>query len=305
MAFAGDAANFILGGVPGDIHDLFIRDVEPEDLGRASLAMAGLSETVGSVRRTLKDSVATLEGRWEGDGAAAFQADVWQPLSNGLYVLEHESHLASQQLAQLARDAYDAYLSKVSALEQEIHTQLNLAVVTGELAPLAGKAIGVVLGDLAGRLAGDAVSTAVKGIVSSIGDLIQKVLDAFAELFSKLRLSVTNSTKAGLGGIRRFAGALLNDTAIPDKALKVLDHIDRTGTTLPKYKGGGVFENDGRNGGQVLSRVDGSGRPISYREWDVDPKQTGIPRNLDRLVTGNDGSAWYTSNHYMTFVRIR
>jgi len=62
--------------------------------------------------------------------------------------------------------------------------------------------------------------------------------------------------------------------------------------------------NDGRGGGQVLPRQDSHGAPITYREWDVNP-YTGANRGTERLVTGSDGSAWYTSDHYNTFARIR
>jgi len=62
--------------------------------------------------------------------------------------------------------------------------------------------------------------------------------------------------------------------------------------------------NDGRGGGQVLPRQDAKGNSITYREWDVNP-YTGANRGPERLVTGSDGSAWYTTDHYNSFVRIR
>jgi guanyl-specific ribonuclease Sa len=61
---------------------------------------------------------------------------------------------------------------------------------------------------------------------------------------------------------------------------------------------------DGRGGGEVLPRQDASDHSITYWEWDVNP-YTGANRGAERLVTGSDGSAWYTSDHYATFVRIR
>jgi len=88
------------------------------------------------------------------------------------------------------------------------------------------------------------------------------------------------------------------------KVLAVLEVIDRTGQAPPGYRGGEQFMNDGRGGGQVLPRRDARGEPITYREWDVNP-YTGANRGAERLVTGSDGSAWYTSDHYNTFVRIR
>ena len=54
-----------------------------------------------------------------------------------------------------------------------------------------------------------------------------------------------------------------------------------------------------------MPKTDANGKPITYREWDVNPSQPGVNRGAERLVTGSDGSAWYTSDHYQTFTRIR
>ena len=89
-----------------------------------------------------------------------------------------------------------------------------------------------------------------------------------------------------------------------EKVLAVLEVIDRTGRAPDGYRGGGQFMNDGRGGGEVLPRADAGGESIIYREWDVNP-YTGANRGTERLVTGSDGSAWYTDDHYDSFVRIR
>jgi guanyl-specific ribonuclease Sa len=49
----------------------------------------------------------------------------------------------------------------------------------------------------------------------------------------------------------------------------------------------------------------GPNGPITYREWDVNPNIKGVDRGKERLVTGSDGSAYSTRDHYDTFVRIR
>ena len=98
--------------------------------------------------------------------------------------------------------------------------------------------------------------------------------------------------------------ASLNLGGAEQKVLAVLDVVDRTGQVPAGYRGGGQFMNDGRDGGQVLPRTDTRGSPIAYREWDVNP-YTGANRGTERLVTGSDGSAWYTNDHYNSFVRIR
>lgn len=59
------------------------------------------------------------------------------------------------------------------------------------------------------------------------------------------------------------------------------------------------------NRGGDLPAADASGKPIIYQEWDVNPKQPGRSRDAERIVTGSDGSAWYTGDHYKTFTRMR
>jgi guanyl-specific ribonuclease Sa len=91
----------------------------------------------------------------------------------------------------------------------------------------------------------------------------------------------------------------------PENAWKVLDRIDSKGSPLPGYKGGGIFGNTGTGGGQVLPEFDSAGNQITFREWDVNPYVKGVNRGAQRIVTGSDGSAYYTSDHYQTFTRYR
>lgn len=67
----------------------------------------------------------------------------------------------------------------------------------------------------------------------------------------------------------------------------------------PGMKGGGAYQN--RDGALPTNS---SGVPITYREWDVNPK-TSTGRDSHRIVTGSDGSYWYTDDHYETFTRIK
>lgn len=88
---------------------------------------------------------------------------------------------------------------------------------------------------------------------------------------------------------------------IPEKVARVLDHVDRTGDAPQGYEGGRTFGNFERN----LPINDGKGRRIRYREWDVNPLRQGVNRGPERLVTGSDGSAYFTVDHYRTFKKIR
>jgi guanyl-specific ribonuclease Sa len=114
---------------------------------------------------------------------------------------------------------------------------------------------------------------------------------------------------AGAGGSAGEASAMAPEAAGParvsfgpgtEKAWNVLDRVLEKGSPLLGYKGGSVFQNlDGR-----LPSVDGAGNPITYREWDVNPYVKGVNRGPERLVTGSDGSAFYTGDHYNSFLQF-
>lgn len=88
---------------------------------------------------------------------------------------------------------------------------------------------------------------------------------------------------------------------IPQKVYDVLKYIRQTGHAMPGYVGGRVFQNRE----ELLPREDNAGKPILYHEWDVNPKIEGQNRGTERIITGSDGRAWYTNDHYQTFTEIR
>ena len=92
----------------------------------------------------------------------------------------------------------------------------------------------------------------------------------------------------------------------PEKVLTVLKYVEEHHEAPAGYEGGREFHNSGgREGEEALPRRDGRGRPITYQEWDVNRKVAGVNRGAERLITGSDGSAYYTSDHYRTFTKIR
>ena len=92
---------------------------------------------------------------------------------------------------------------------------------------------------------------------------------------------------------------------VPAKVATVLMHVDQHERAPDGYEGGRPFHNYGSHGDESLPRRDARGRAIRYREWDVNPKVPGKNRGPQRLVTGSDGSAYYTSDHYRSFIKIR
>jgi ribonuclease T1 len=88
---------------------------------------------------------------------------------------------------------------------------------------------------------------------------------------------------------------------VPAKVGKVLRYIDEHQRAPEGYEGGRPFGNHE----ELLPKQDARGRPIKYREWDVNPKMPGKNRGPERLVTGSDGNAYYTPDHYRSFIKIR
>jgi ribonuclease T1 len=85
------------------------------------------------------------------------------------------------------------------------------------------------------------------------------------------------------------------DRAAPKKAYDLLERLQRRqGEPLPGYVGGREFQNRERR----LPK----GR---YREYDVNPKLRGRPRDAERIVIEQrSGKAYYTGDHYRTFTPL-
>lgn len=91
------------------------------------------------------------------------------------------------------------------------------------------------------------------------------------------------------------------NSGVPQKAVLVLDFIRKNNKAPEGYVGGRHFGNYEHN----LPERDAAGNKIEYQEWDIQPKIEGKNRGAQRIVTGSDGSAWYTADHYQSFTEIK
>ncbi|WP_067679918.1 ribonuclease domain-containing protein [Nocardia miyunensis] len=114
----------------------------------------------------------------------------------------------------------------------------------------------------------------------------------------------------GLGAAHPAGTAAQNVTGVRPIACSISDQARQTLGLIdagqwPPHDGSGT------KGGTTWSDREGNlprtgnGKAIRYREWDVNRKVSGHSRDADRIVTGDDGSAWYTDDHYATFCRMR
>lgn len=97
------------------------------------------------------------------------------------------------------------------------------------------------------------------------------------------------------------AGAPAGGLQQAQQTLQLIDAGQWPPTDSPGTHGGETWMN--RNG--QLPGTTGAGASIKYREWDVNRKKPGRTRDAERIITGSDGSAWYTGDHYRTFTRMR
>ncbi|MET9210957.1 MULTISPECIES: ribonuclease domain-containing protein [unclassified Nocardia] len=101
------------------------------------------------------------------------------------------------------------------------------------------------------------------------------------------------------------AAPVTKAAGVPDRAYVTLVEIDAgrwpDSANAPGTKGGEQWMNRGTK----LPPKDSAGKAVVYQEWDVNPKQRNRGRDAERIVTGSDGTAWYTGDHYETFTRMR
>lgn len=93
----------------------------------------------------------------------------------------------------------------------------------------------------------------------------------------------------------------ISTTKVPSYVFQTLEHIEKYRTAPEGYVGGRTFENREKR----LPLTGPTGKRIHYKEWDVHPKIRGKNRGPERLVTGSDQSAWFTADHYDTFIQLK
>ncbi len=77
------------------------------------------------------------------------------------------------------------------------------------------------------------------------------------------------------------------------------------GNPRPNVRDPKPFVNDGRGGTPRLPGTDDAGNPIKYMEHTVNPRPPGGKLDGSRIITGSNGSAWATIDHFETWIRIQ
>ncbi|GGV83755.1 putative T7SS-secreted protein [Streptomyces massasporeus] len=122
-----------------------------------------------------------------------------------------------------------------------------------------------------------------------------------------LGLSPNYQVGQTLGDTSKLSGWI--PTKVPAESEAVLRDIREFGVEAqgagPQLMGPSIpkpFENSGKGGAYKLPEFDSQGNSIRYTEWGTvqsidNPKWGG-----ERVVTGSDGSAYYTPTHYQTYI---
>jgi guanyl-specific ribonuclease Sa len=132
--------------------------------------------------------------------------------------------------------------------------------------------------------------------IGSTGDSVAQIgnlAETKAQDSDAIHIRPSHSTTSA--SIEPPTGANRQTEDPPQKARALLQTIqDHHGEPPPGYVGGGAFHNRE----QHLPK----GR---YREYDVNPKLRGRPRDGERIVIEEKtGKAYYTGDHYRTFIPL-
>ena len=158
------------------------------------------------------------------------------------------------------------------------------------------------------------LSPKVTRVLSGLGAVVLAVVVAILALHdvnsgddsaSSSVTSAAQSVSTAPTNAGSAASPVTQTAGVPDRAYATLSEIDAGrwpgSANSAGTKGGDPWQNRGGD----LAAKDSAGKKITYQEWDVNPKKKGQSRDAERIVTGSDGSAWYTGDHYKTFTRMR
>lgn len=120
-------------------------------------------------------------------------------------------------------------------------------------------------------------------------------------LFVLTTLACSDSSTGQANAQMSTQTAVTRNASVPDYVIEVLQYVKEQNKAPEGYVGGRRFGNYEKR----LPQKTNNGSIIHYREWDVFPKIKNKSRGAERLVTGSDRSAWYTSDHYNSFIQIK
>ena len=167
----------------------------------------------------------------------------------------------------------------------------------GEIADGVNALISLGRGDVAGAALSAASMLPIVGDAIGTGGKIVRAAIKYGDEVGE----VAGSTLKGIKAVENASDA--SKVIIPDKAKKLIQLIQQikinNGVPPKGYKGGKTYKN--------VPVIDGAQKlpeGVNYKEYDINPYVKGQNRGTERIVIGDDGSVWYTNDHYFTFTKI-
>jgi ribonuclease T1 len=145
---------------------------------------------------------------------------------------------------------------------------------------------------------------------------LQNTADNIGRVFAKVKDSISDNDKseeqssevvsATSNGKNNNNSNNQNNNDIDEQTSEKIDDIVKyakthKGSSRSGYNGGSNYKNKE----QLLPKKDAKGRSITYREYDVNPKKSGIGRDGERVVIGSNDKVYYTKDHYKTFIEVK
>ena len=150
-----------------------------------------------------------------------------------------------------------------------------------------------------GERMGAAVGAVGGGLFGRLSQAASRGVQTLRRVGGRLREGAEKIAAKGLAQVRTIVRKVMTafQPKVPEEAVKILQYLKSHNWTPPQgYKGGRVFQN--REG-----KLPACG---NYREYDIHPYVQGQNRGSERIIVDiNTGRAWYTPDHYQTFIEIK
>ena len=145
----------------------------------------------------------------------------------------------------------------------------------------------------------------LKALWTSAQNWVQ-ILKPVVQKAGEYAKNIGNSVKNAVGSLFKPATTIVRSPTpqqviarAPQQARPVVQEILKTGTS--KYTPHTFKNYEGKLPNMNMSNL----TQIQYKAHDLGPSISPKLRGVERVISGSDGSIWYTADHYKTFVRLK
>jgi guanyl-specific ribonuclease Sa len=236
--------------------------------------------------------------------------------NNPLKYSDPSGHFPIDELLDAAFIAFDtvAIATDLNSIGSYGLTQGNQTLLNQDSLALAADVLCVLIPYLTGGGPGSRVIIAggdVSQVVSKAEVIVARIPQTLrsGQMILKGAQTVTRSLMKSDNNSSDSSSSSSPDPldSLPNNSQEMYEKYEKNGWQgnlpgqTPGTEAGGAYNNhDGK-----LPTIDSFGNPITYKEFDINNKVLGQPRDAERFVRGNNGSVWYTKNHYKSFKKLK